>query len=321
MMKFFITVNDGGTNHGKNKKFEEKIVQTLASHDSVQMTAFFRGSGKARYLITGRIPNTKFEGLASFAEVVNTACQSLGQDGARITTLISTFHGSIDRREQLHVAGWVSQEGQRPIKRQRPLTIPTLNTITKQGDESTVLELKATAFRDLRAKGDKRPLKSPNEMVDEVARAVVGMLNAEGGHVVIGLAEASRCPIDRVTTHVSDCVPAGKCVCVGVEHDYGGSGKTWDDFARKLEPMVYGRINPSPEGLVNLDPVTYKGKTLATFSIEEPSEDQPFFLKRTKKADQEYFVRVGVRTIQKTGQEMETYRTFLRQRRNRSRND
>jgi len=99
-----------------------------------------------------------------------------------------------------------------------------------EGDD---LEFKSSAFTDVDHRVGRKPTaRTPNEQIFDIAKAVCGMLNAEGGTVVIGVAELDRYGPEELESPYRHPPMVGTRAILGIdaEHDFPG----WDRYQRKL---------------------------------------------------------------------------------------
>ncbi len=277
------------------EQLEEKLLELL-DEAGVEEVSLYEGSGFGRFVVMGRSPIDNFFAIPELAGAIN----DLG------------INDSLTARPYTHVC---SEKGVLVCIDQ----IPTKATQEKvdleellSRPESHDLEVKATLKLDLApwliSSGD---LESKEFVAnDGVIKAVVGMLNARGGRVVVGAIERK----DKFKSVLADDHPklteyerVGDYIVFGVdeEEQFGAGG--WDAFQRQLQDLIGSRIDPSPAGLISIDEEKLGGKTLCVISVR-PSSTRWFYRRVGAKDPVKFYIREAGRTIAYAGSDADRYK-------------
>src|SRR5690606_36356257 len=113
-------------------------------------------------------------------------------------------------------------------------------------DEGQEREFKGSAFVDIKAWAfGGRPAEYSEKLTEAgVLKAIVGMLNAHGGHVIIGVLEKSKFEESSKSSEFFTSLPvSGAFLVCGVEIDYmARQGSGWDEFALKLRAVIRQKV-------------------------------------------------------------------------------
>jgi hypothetical protein len=280
-----------------------KILSEAEEVSGVSETSLYEGSGFGQFILLGRVEPERFSDLRSaIIDRVNAAGTG-------------TFFRA--RPYTYIAAGGVGADSPAPaFIDQIPLEAET-NGDPKpveeylQQDESNTLEVKGSSFVNV-----ERWIRSGKAAADEsvtdegVLKAVVGMLNNEGGTMIIGALEAKRFENGGLEgTRLEQYPIVGKYLCIGVEIDYQGSD--WDHYALKLQRVIMDRIDPPPVGLVTISKVSIAGKDLCILSVQA-TEREWFYLGRTKGSPAQFYVRLGNATLPLDGPHADAYKVSRR---------
>lgn len=305
-MKFFLRVLGPPSATPDEEHFlETRLTDILdgASDHGLAQIALLRGSGFAKYLITGRIAPSSWEEITrSIIDPINEL--GLGYvPNTKTLSHISAFTKEIDRREQLQPSPLV--------ERQYPAV--DVEAILHQ-DESHQLEFKATAFGDLdRSLAAGKRIES-RIVKDAVVKAVSGLLNGVGGLLVVGVAEAHRYSIDDLSRIEKRAYSVGRNIVLGVNFEFGDS--EWDAYERKLITLIKQHITPTALPWITVSKAqslsTGNGHhpelALAVVRVREP--DDWYWTTMPSKKDQpaHFYVRRGGSTEPIHGRELDEYR-------------
>jgi hypothetical protein len=169
-------------------------------------------------------------------------------------------------------------------------------------EESRVLEVKGSAFVNVESWLEAGKASLDEKVLGEgVLRAVAGMLNSDGGTVVVGALE-NREPFVKASEGEGPLSDRpwfdDRYIIFGVEEDYRVSGnrKDWDAFLQKLNRKIRDRIEPRPSPWVTIEARELLGRRLAVISVREP--DSGWFYLRERKGDAgKFYVRQENETI------------------------
>lgn len=308
-IKFFVRITNParGTDEKTHGELTERALDGLKDQ-RILSPVLMRVSGDAgSYLLTGRIAPREFE------QISLALGKSLGQHGrleslrCRTTTHISAFHAPIDRREQLL-----------PEEEEPSIEGPSVETLRSwllqpEGDN---LEFKSSAFRDVNkavGKSLDRPARSEDEQVGEIAKAVCGMLNATGGHIVVGVAELDRYSIEELRDSYGSVPVIGSRAVIGVDNEYPDRSG-WDRFERKLREKVGKYL--STDNWFKFFPVRVEDQTVCVIKVARPSKFFYFRVvekvlaksgKPTDRVSEVFYGRAGGQTKPLQGQAMSEF--------------
>lgn len=134
------------------------------------------------------------------------------------------------------------------------------------GPESHEFEAKGSASLNLNrwlSTDEATPVKEDNILNDGAIKAIVGMLNAGGGHVVLGALETqAQFGGVRAADHpkLQEFPVIGDFICVGVNAEYGSGG--WDKFRLWLQETIGSRVDPPPAGVLSVVKQEVEGRDL-----------------------------------------------------------
>jgi hypothetical protein len=235
-IKFFIvvvsTIQPG--NFAALNGLSLTLERILDDAKDVNERSLYQGSGFGQFLVMGRVTFQDYYWINEriLAQINDEAVQDAF--GVRSFTSIGARRELVLREEHLVLP---RQAGDRHAERSNA-TVEVL----LQHDESQELEVKGSAFfnidRWLNEDNMSWKDKGPSEAL---AKAVVGMLNTEGGIVVVGALEADRYDKHRIW---SEFPHIGKYICSGINVDYQNKG--WDAFQLRLQDKLGRLITPDP---------------------------------------------------------------------------
>lgn len=315
MIKFFLRVTNPprGMTVDVRERFVD-LAMMLANHEKIYESVIYQVSGEGGcYLISGRIKAVEYESVATVLRESLGSNAMLDSLGARTITHLSAFHVPLNRREQLLPDTEVIKS----------ITTPTEETVAGwlTQPESDNLELKSSAFTDLvhrieSAVGGK-PTRSPrsrDEQVKEIAKAVVGMLNADGGDVVIGVAEVDRLQ-KRVAGLTHDvlkrsfpgAVQIRQRSVIGIDHEVPKGGKG-EDYRKSLIQKLRNMIEEPPGNRIKLFDVEYQGLTVCVIRVERSNVYHWVVTKQNGHPVYEFYGREGEETRPLTPPQAEAFK-------------
>lgn len=174
--------------------------------------------------------------------------------------------------------------------------------------ESDDLEFKSSAFTDVDHRvGRKDRPRTHNEQVHEVAKAVVGLLNATGGTVVVGVAELDKYPDHELLRAYPELTQFGDRMIIGVDSEYSKGG--WDAYQRRLANALRRAIDGEIDGWVKYHELRMEGKTVCVIRVRRPPTW--YYVNRTDKNGgvmNEFYGRVGGETLVLRGTKMDKFK-------------
>lgn len=280
---------------GAREELETKLLELL-DESGVEEPSLYGGSGFGGFIVMGRSQPDNFFAIPELAGAIN----DLG------------INDSLTARPYTHVC---SEKGvlvcvdQLPTKAvQDKVDLGELLS----GPESEELEVKATLKLNLAPwLSSSAELESHDSVANNgVIKAVVGMLNARGGQVVVGAIERK----DKFKKVLADQHPelaeyerVGDYIIFGVDQEEQFKANGWDGFQLQLQDLIGSRIDPSPAGLISIEEERLGDKTLCVISVR-PSGTR-WFYRRLKESDPVmFYVRQAGRTIAFAGSDADRYK-------------
>jgi hypothetical protein len=170
-------------------------------------------------------------------------------------------------------------------------------------------EVKGSAFLDYKRHlvGDGDLVES-SAVTDSLVKAVLGMLNADGGTIVLGALELVKLPS---ATDLAGCLVGEQRWCVGIEAEWGTEG--WDGYARRLDRLLRSRISPDPGlWIASIEPEAVDGRTVAGVFIRKP--DRCWYYPSEESNKGRFYVRRGASTDELSGPDADAYKESNRRR-------
>ena len=276
------------------QELSNQIRAAILDIDQISDIAIYQGTGFARYLMTARVAPTHFEILTTS---LTAAIHSLGMHlhrGTRTITHISALSAPVARREQL-------------LSPERFAEYPTqsLDELLTQ-EEGSALEFKTSALTDVgNAVRSHTPPRKSKVIEDSVIKSVAGLLNADGGTVVIGVAETADFTFEELATIFPHACAVGNYIVVGVRHEY--QRKAWDGYERRLRGLLAEHITPDPTSWVDITRDDHAAGPVAIIVVRRP--DRWYYATSADNASLHHFyARLGNETQSLTGPRMDAYR-------------
>lgn len=288
-VKFFTVISSNGqgrTSYAK-ERLEERMREVLGAAANIFEKSLYQGVGFGEYLIMGRVTDY-FAIERELTQPLNAAVDP-STYGARTTTFPVSRPDFLDSSYGLRVPDEVGGV----------LEVET----ALQEDESQALEVKGSAFASLDRwlTGDGQLVREDRIIDEGLLKAVTGLLNAEGGSVVVGAVEAQRYEKHR---QLGECPRRGQYLVVGIEIDIDGSD--WDKYTRKIRTILEKRVRPDPNTWVAFDKQVIDGRTVMIVHVRHG--DRWFYHYSQGESRPRFWVRQGNRTVELAGPESDTYR-------------
>jgi hypothetical protein len=286
-IKFIVVVTATAqlTTMAARNALRDGLLRILAKAAPQVAGSLYEGSGFGQFLILGGVESDGFALITTDVIDPIIASELGAHHGARPYTYVCT--GTTNPLEFEDVM---------PVPEAAAQRIPPIVELLRE-PEGMRLEVKTSAFVNVARWLHGGALEADDETFKKgVAKAVVGMLNAEGGIVVIGAAEKGR-------LELQDAPPVGDYLCPGVDLEYGIVAPDWDSYALHLTDKLNSAIEPPPTGLISIDRSPVEGKDLAVLRVAQTSGSW-FYLK----SDPRLYVRVGNSTRAVSGPEADVYR-------------
>ena len=234
-LSFFIVVTASGyPTHfwGPQKSLRDDIINQLTKVPSaVKEKSLYAGAGFGQFLVMGKVGHTQFRTI--FDKLVNPINQAgLSQSyQARTYTHICTA-GLVDFQDRIPTWSAVAGDGS---------SLEHSIEDYLREDESKIVEVKGSAFVNLeRWIETRKPAFDENLLREGVLKAIAGMLNADGGTVIVGAVETKQKSFQTAIKNGrlnGYSIFDSRYIVLGLEPDFvvSGSSKDWDDFSRGSE--------------------------------------------------------------------------------------
>ncbi len=302
-LKFFVRITN--PHRSTTRNIEAQIRENIQKVFNKKEPVFSNGvvmkvNGGASYLITGRLSSNHFTAIAQQLQTAFAESGVLESLRCRTITHLSALYTPLDRMEQL-------------------LPLPMEDATQKPSDEdlrawlreseSDDLEFKSSSFTDIDHRvGRKEKPRNQSEQAHEVAKAVVGLLNATGGTVVIGVAELEKYPADELLRIYPGSTQVGDRMVIGVDSEFARGGG-WDAYQRRLASTLRKTIDGEIDGWVKYHELRIGGKTVCVIRVRRPPT---WYYVNTKDKNgvvmNEFFGRMGGETRPLRGQKMDKFK-------------
>jgi hypothetical protein len=298
-IKFFTIITSPvySTTFGARTRLEHDLLDLLRESE-IREPSLYEGSGFGRFVVMGKAPSDNFFAIPQLATAIN----ELG------------IYESFTARPYTHVCARKSMllctEEIPTSASHSAIDIDDLLS----SPESHELEVKASLRVDWArwlTPPPEQALISNDDVANEgVIKAIVGMLNADGGTIVLGAIERSRIfGKHRAEDHplLRDFDRVGDYIVVGVDDEERFRSKSWDGFQLQLQDLIASRIEPSPAGLINVAEERVGNRTLCILSVQ-PSATTWYYRLLGKNQAVKFYVRENGRTVAFAGSEADNYK-------------
>jgi len=279
---------------GARQELEKRLRGLLIDAEGIiEEPSIYAGSGFGQYLIMGKVPLERFFDITGYVieKINSTGVQ--GYFGVRTYTQVSGTEGFLLYEDDL------------------PLDAPAGETTALEGlfdrAESQDLEVKGSAFVDIKAWLHAGKTERNDQILNEgVLKAVVGLLNAGGGTVIVGAIERSKFE-QFLDSKLAEYPTSGNYVIVGLKLDYqvAGSTRDWDALELRLRSVLSSRIEPAPHVWVTIRRELFRGQELCVIAVAEPDRGWYYLNDKDRLV---FYVRQGNQTVEMTGPDADTYK-------------
>jgi hypothetical protein len=143
----------------------------------------------------------------------------------------------------------------------------------------------------------------------QLARAVTGFLNADGGTIVIGAAEGEqlRRGDRRVAELFSGAPEVGRYLVRGIGEE---ASEEVDAFERRLLEIFARKIEPESSSFIQVRVEQVSGRTVCVLTVPRiaRSDSGPWFYYRESRGSMQFFVRRGFQSVKLVGAEADAYK-------------
>lgn len=266
---------------------------TLAQKPAIKQAALFEGSGFGQYVLTGAVEATQFDVIRALSSELNDLADELPLTARPYTNICVDL---VDYADTLRTD--VEDRG------------GDVGALLASVDAHRVA-VEAAVRLDwgawLRQGGDELPMRE--RCLDEgLVRTVVGMLNADGGQVVVGaLAGDASLAGGLVRDHpkLESYPRAGNFVCVGVNLEYTEKG--WDGFQLEVRDWLATKIDPPPTNACSVSRRTLGNVDMCVIDVE-PRDSTWYYRFLGPTEPVKFFVRTDGRTVAYAGSIADAYK-------------
>lgn len=264
---------------------------------------FGKGLEASRYLILARVPHLKYHEMSEW--LLNPINRFLGATTTRTVTYTISTPGFVAHREVLPVPDAVGP-AEAHMDTHELLALEESQTFEVKGSGLVNLE------RWIKGSGE---FNEESKVTDSVARAIVALLNSDGGVVLIGALEETEFPEDsdeRGHLGKFENLRIGNYLCIGVDKEMKRR-KGWDPYVRHLRRELLNRIGGGGEFWIEefqkrVVKTSDGGlKTLVVIPVKKP--DEWFWLK-----GQDFVIRRGPESPTLNGPGVNSYQRITGER-------
>lgn len=287
-IKFFtaISTHSQAFTTYATQRLEARIKDVFRKAEKIEEKSLYAGVGFGQYLLMGRTSDY-FAIERELTTPLNDAVDP-SVYGARTITFPVSSQDFLASNYELHTDGKAG-------------SVHSAAEALAEGETHEV-EVKASAFTSvMRWLQDGTKPKPEDAVADSLLRAVTGLLNADGGAVVVGALERSRFDSHE---RLEGRPRLGEWVVCGIEGDVDGGD--WDRWQRRLWNLLESRIEPSAMQWVSIARADIEGRTVGMVSVKAGNR---WFYHYPKDDPRPHFwVREGNRTTEKSGPDGDAYR-------------
>jgi hypothetical protein len=279
------------------KALARRVRQILQSAPGVSEISVYIGEGFARLLVMARVEPDKFDTAISkiIGDINNCGVHDFFGIRTYTYVTLNCAEHALHFEDRLPVAAELFGPEE-----------PVMETLLSES-ESAKLEVKGSAFVDLNRYFLGDGVLEPSDKItnEGVVRAIVGMLNAEGGKIVVGALEASKFAkcAGTLRERLKTLEVFNDYIVCGIEYDY--LGKNWDAFLLRLLDIIEARIAPSPSVWLTIKREVFYGKEMCVISVRKPANDWFYFVHDGTTV---FYVRQSNRTVELPGPKADQYK-------------
>jgi hypothetical protein len=255
--------------------------------------ALYEGSGFGIYVLTGAVKTEDFHLIPELSSAVNALAEVQTLTARPFTHICVEV---VDYADSLR--GAVGDE-----------RIDVRSLLDRSSSHD--LEFEPSAALDWHrwlASDDEQPCLDEGVVDEGLIKTVVGMLNADGGRVVVG-ALAGDQPLPsgllRESQKLERFPRAGNFVCVGVDREYGEGG--WEGFQLRLRDWFASKIDPAPIGAYGIHRYPIDGVDMCVVDVE-PRRSTWYYRNLGPAEPVRFYVREEARTISLAGSRADAYK-------------
>ena len=246
---------------------KDLIIRLIAETDPgvLSQVVLARGSGFADYVLQGQVAPEAFHRMNE--RLVKPLNEAVRSAGLRAHTFVFAASEPLIRHQGLD---WMPPAEERLSARDLLLE-----------GESPMLEVRTSAFADLLHDDQVGATWADSGAAKGLMRAVVAMLNGNGGTVVLGACPQSRAEGDpRFTGKRRKGAPVvGEFMVVGVDDEIAGKP---DSYLRKVAAMCRRFVEPDPRLYIELRLERIEDRTVLVVAVADPPDEWFYFVDHEK---------------------------------------
>lgn len=296
-IKFFVVIPQPYLSEIPDKESKDRLISRLKkgleNFQGIVEPSIYVGSGFAWILVKGKI---------------------LFQEYARLNNLVQDILVAGVEDFMIRTYTYLVTDSAHPYSIEQEILNLPQSTVEKkhniddylQHEEDDQFEVKGSLsfnvdryLRDKTYKGDFRDEKIA---IEGVVRSIVGLLNAEGGEILIGVLEEKRYGdvLKDPGNPLSQLPRVGERIVFGINCE----SEDWDKFSRRLTDLIRAHIGRDASAIINkIEKHHYKGQDLCLVKV--PKGAGWYYLD-----EKQFWVRRAGSTILLEGQEMDRYKNL-----------
>jgi hypothetical protein len=303
-IKFAILI--GASRHSLSASASDRNQESLISvlqrddPDVFYEKSLYKGMGFASYLMLGRVRQENFHRINE--TLIQPINEMIAPEtfGSRTTTFVTATEDLLDFTDEMRLVNEV------PKRRKAHEWL--------REDEGQHFEVKGSAFVDLNGwlLGEIAGERPPRSEIptNSLCKAIVGLLNAEGGTIIVGALEEKRY---RQSARLGRSKRVGDYRIWGIRDDMDKGD--WDAYERRLRDTLAAKIDPSPNDFLGIERDGIGRRPLCVITIRAPSGRRGtgrwfyHFPKGRSAKAAHFWVREGNRTKEKIAGEVDFYQS------------
>lgn len=326
-IKFFVFIRRPQDFDAENEQsFRAEITRIAGSFAHLQFWSLYRvrGPGDGRYILSGRVSPGDFEAITNELNAsINSVTKGLVA-GAKTTTFIATSSEPRYRREEIAPFGLKELSVSEVTTKARVLTeqdsISPIESLLVHPEGSS-LEVKGSAFIDLRRRIHTGESKHDALITASIIRTIVAFLNTDGGTLIIGALEEADFynALDKLEEIFGKTPIIDNYRIVGIDHEYARKG--FDGYELALRDSILHHVDPSSvaQDIIKIRRARYEGRDLCIITVLESLT--PMYAIENPGANYRFYVRQGNRTLELKGSDRDAYQRERTMRRDQTRDN
>jgi hypothetical protein len=274
----------------------ERALFDVQEQFNISEPSLYEGTGFGQFILMGRVPVDAYFTLHDLSIAINrTGIQEA--IAARPYTFVTSSPHLTEYVDRMPTSMEVSAD---PVE---------VRSLLARGEDQS-LEIKASARLDWSRylSGDNQLVRSDRVLNEGLIKALVGLLNTDGGHVILGALEADRVFNNRRAREhpaLQTYPQVGSFICVGINDEYGDAG--WDKFVLGLQDLINARIEPPPVGAITITREFVDDRDVCVITVK-PTQATWYYRYLGEGEPVKFFVREAGRTVAYAGSAADVYK-------------